>query len=927
MYGTLTIVMPDGRTQTVLVDRRQLRIGRNPDNDVVIDDPSVSGYHARIFAGPAGLSILDVGSRNGTVVDGRTIDAQTPLGAASTVRIGTATVRVALPGAPGAGDDFVLPPFPNPTPAPVAAAAATAAAPATPSAPARADGPPLVRLDMQPPRAKADIAAGGPAVLTFVATVQNLSRFVDRLDLSVDGPPWLAAVVDPPYHNLKPGDTGQSRVELSVPRSHKASAGERQVELVARSQKRPELRFAAAAAIEITPFTEFRFELLEPRHRTAWTGGKFRAQLTNGSNRPVVFNFEGLDTEGALTFRYEPDPVELRPGERRESELRARFELFRLLGRARTYDFQATCEPIDQSAPLQQAQGRLIQRPPLPPWMLVSGVVIALLTLLLSCASLLVRNRDRIAELYRGLFALPSPTPALSLTPPPTPDAAGTAGALEAAFAQTQEAADAALAASAQVAQQAGGATQEAQASAAAATQAALATAGAATQTAAAIQVTGTAGAQGTQVAGTATAFVTQVAGTTTALANATGTAIVGTQTSAAASPTPPALPPSSTPTAPAPGPAFGQTIAFDRLRGLSVSQRIPVRGDEYAAQDAFFCFYRPVAADLGRGAGKPLFSVLRQEGPLTLSIDDVRMGEGSTGGTTNFVFEIFGEIPSGGGELQSVYVLEYRTSDGGAEGFAAATSPADYLPQASNFILNFPPGELRARATLTIAVNADLEDEPDESFTVSVSSPEGVELRGRTQAFGIILDDDEPSPTPTSTATPPPPPPPTDAPAPAPPPSGDVFDCQPPRPVSQALVPLRGAIHPPPVAAANNGPLHSLTADTDDGRLIADAIAVVNFQRNVAEANVDIWYPGGEAAAYVMFAFDERGALIATARRDAIGVPAAYQLNIRSLERPVRQLVIEARREFRGDFAGDYRFDPVVPPLLTRVDFRYTSP
>jgi hypothetical protein len=75
------------------------------------------------------------------------------------------------------------------------------------------------------------------------------------------------------------------------------------------------------------------------------------------------------------------------------------------------------------------------------------------------------------------------------------------------------------------------------------------------------------------------------------------------------------------------------------------------------------------------------------------------------------------------------------------------------------------------------------------------------------------------------------------------------------------------------------------------------------------------------------MFAFDERGALIATARRDAIGVPAAYQLNIRSLERPVRQIVIEARREFVGEFGGDYRFAPVVPPLLTRVELRYTTP
>jgi hypothetical protein len=159
------------------------------------------------------------------------------------------------------------------------------------------------------------------------------------------------------------------------------------------------------------------------------------------------------------------------------------------------------------------------------------------------------------------------------------------------------------------------------------------------------------------------------------------------------------------------------------------------------------------------------------------------------------------------------------------------------------------------------------------------------------------------------------------------PPPAGDVFDCQPPAPSGAILRLLQGVIYPPPVQPANNAPLHSLTSDAGEGRLVSDAIAVVNFRRNVSEVNIDVWYPGGEAAAYLMFAFDERGALIATARRDAIGVPSAYQLNIRSLERPVRQVVIEARREFAGDFSGSYTYAPVVPPLLSRVEFRYTNP
>jgi hypothetical protein len=157
--------------------------------------------------------------------------------------------------------------------------------------------------------------------------------------------------------------------------------------------------------------------------------------------------------------------------------------------------------------------------------------------------------------------------------------------------------------------------------------------------------------------------------------------------------------------------------------------------------------------------------------------------------------------------------------------------------------------------------------------------------------------------------------------------PEGDAFDCQPPVPSGTSLQLLRGVIYPPPVLAANSAPLHSLTTDTSEGELINDSIAAINFQRNVAEVNVDVWYPGGAPAAYVMFAFDERGTLIGIAHRDAIGVPASYQLNIRSVERPVRQVVIEARREFAGEFSGSYDYEPVVPPLLSKVEFRYTNP
>ena len=51
------------------LDRAQLTIGRKPDNDLVIDNPAVSGHHARIIQEHGSFFVEDLGSTNGTFVN------------------------------------------------------------------------------------------------------------------------------------------------------------------------------------------------------------------------------------------------------------------------------------------------------------------------------------------------------------------------------------------------------------------------------------------------------------------------------------------------------------------------------------------------------------------------------------------------------------------------------------------------------------------------------------------------------------------------------------------------------------------------------------------------------------------------------------------------------------------------------------------
>ncbi len=71
-------------------------IGRNPDAVVWIDDESVSRRHARISIGDGGVTIEDLGSKNGTYVRGRKIRGRASLADRDVVKIGPAalTLRV-----------------------------------------------------------------------------------------------------------------------------------------------------------------------------------------------------------------------------------------------------------------------------------------------------------------------------------------------------------------------------------------------------------------------------------------------------------------------------------------------------------------------------------------------------------------------------------------------------------------------------------------------------------------------------------------------------------------------------------------------------------------------------------------------------------------------------------------------------------------
>lgn len=64
---------PDAALQTIVISQQPFTVGRHPDNDLSVDNPTVSRRHAELVLTEAGLSVRDLGSTNGTFVNGRRV--------------------------------------------------------------------------------------------------------------------------------------------------------------------------------------------------------------------------------------------------------------------------------------------------------------------------------------------------------------------------------------------------------------------------------------------------------------------------------------------------------------------------------------------------------------------------------------------------------------------------------------------------------------------------------------------------------------------------------------------------------------------------------------------------------------------------------------------------------------------------------------
>lgn len=209
----LVCTRPDGRTTAHTLEADAVLIGRGPECDLVIDDPSVSRRHCLIEKRGAGRIARNVSTTNPIAVNGRAVD-EAPLAPGDQLRIGGCTLLYAAAGG-----------------APVAEAARTEA-----------------RRGRRP---RAWIAAAG-AALAFAAAWFGLAAYGD----------WQTTrEIEAVSRKAAAGDVAQARRELRPILERGLSAGQRQTAVALLAQTTAEIArslaregLLAAAIIELEAF-------------------------------------------------------------------------------------------------------------------------------------------------------------------------------------------------------------------------------------------------------------------------------------------------------------------------------------------------------------------------------------------------------------------------------------------------------------------------------------------------------------------------------------------------------------------------------------------------------------------------------------------------------------------------------------------------
>ena len=398
----LEIIMPDGQVYFLDLDpaRGITNIGRHPENDVVIDSPSVAEFQAVLDHRQKPFSLLLLTDEGDVSLDGSRLsaNAKAPLQNWDTVSI--AGVSIVVIEGDGTASVAV-------SPEAAAASAKAAEAGASKSKPAtkkatRAPEPVYQILGAPPPDMSDDVISLELPERAFTIdvnqtavwrlTIINGGPLVAEFSVAVTGieEPWLQLL--PPKVNLNEGQRTTITITVTPPRSPSSRAGNHHFAIVVTSPDYPGHKVQLGATLTIKPYYEYGVGELSPRQlNVGYLKRTSEATLTiaNKGNSTVPYEVVAEDDQKGCTFEF------MVPGETvglaKQAEVRIEPDQVLMLpvkvtplkkmllgARKRSFSLTVTTTPTEGEQSPRSVLGQIDNAPLIGPLLIMLMVVVLL---------------------------------------------------------------------------------------------------------------------------------------------------------------------------------------------------------------------------------------------------------------------------------------------------------------------------------------------------------------------------------------------------------------------------------------------------------------------------------------------------------------------------------------------------------------------
>jgi len=370
----IQIMGQDKTTRAVQIKRTALIVGRDPHDDIVLDDQKVSRQHARIEFDGTNYRVTDLNSTNGTFLENVRLLPGIPgiWTPDKALRIGDNWLRLLLPQGPTAA---------IPTTA-VAAAAARAGAQIDNSRVYTSPGQGRVGIFVD----TLQVTTEPGQSITIPILLLNRGAIADLFSVSVTGipAPWITVPTAP--IRMMPGDQKPTSITIHPPRVPQSRAGRYSVSISISCQASPNEVAETRLALTISVYSQFTSELSPTRLRAGEVG---RLTVKNLGNAQESYHLGWKDRSNELAFTPAQLQVNVPEGQEIAAEYRTDLRQQRWVGGEKLYLFTAQVNP--STGQPQTHSGEVLSRGMVPVWVFpVLGSLCVILLIMITLFSTII---------------------------------------------------------------------------------------------------------------------------------------------------------------------------------------------------------------------------------------------------------------------------------------------------------------------------------------------------------------------------------------------------------------------------------------------------------------------------------------------------------------------------------------------------------